>query len=327
MIEIGYSLSSEEHPPLDLIRQAERAEQTGFRFALISDHFHPWIDEQGQSPFVWSVIGGIAMSTKHLRLGTGVTCPLLRVHPAIVAQAAATAACMMPGRFFLGLGSGENLNEHIVGRKWPSAAVRRQMLEEAAGVIRLLWKGGLQSHRGRYFTLENARIYTLPEKLPEIFVAAGGKASAQAAARSGDGLIGVGADKETAEEFSRAAGEGKPRYAQISVCWAKSEKQGREQAHKIWPNSAFPWPLSSELPLPSHFEQAAELITEDAVADSIVCGPDPKRHIEKIEKCIEAGYDHVYVHQVGHDQEGFFRFYEREVLPHFEHGPKKRKIA
>ena len=324
MIELGFSLSSEEHPPLDLVQQAERAESAGFRFALISDHFHPWIDEQGHSPFVWSVIGGIAMRTKELRLGTGVTCPIIRIHPAIVAQAAATAASMMPGRFFLGVRAGENLNEHIVGRKWPSAAVRNEMLEEAVGVIRQLWKGGLQNHRGRHFVVENARIYTLPAEIPPIFVAAGGKHGARAAARFADGLIAVGADKETAQEFSKSGGAGKPRYAQIAVCWAQSEKDARRLAHRMWPNSGFPWALSSELPLPNHFEQAAELVTEDEIAESIVCGPDAKQHIAKIERVMKAGFDHIYVHQIGRDQEGFFSFYEREVLPNFDHHPRTK---
>src|SRR5690349_22926050 len=174
MLEIGYSLSSEEHRPNDLVRAARRAEEVGFTFALISDHFHPWIDKQGQSPFVWSVLGGIAQATERLRLGTGVTCPILRYHPAILAQAAATVAAMMPGRFFLGVGTGENLNEHVLGQHWPPYTVPLEMLEEAIGVLRLLWQGGVQSHRGRYYTVENARIYTLPEQPVPIYVAGTG---------------------------------------------------------------------------------------------------------------------------------------------------------
>src|SRR6186997_734236 len=154
MTEIGYFLSSEEHGPRDLVRFAKMAEYAGLRAAWISDHYHPWVDRQGQSPFVWSVIGGIAQTTQQLRLGTGVTCPTMRIHPAIIAQAAATAAAMMPGRFFLGVGTGENLNEHILGDHWPPHDLRLAMLEEAVDVIRLLWQGGTQTHRGCHYVVE-----------------------------------------------------------------------------------------------------------------------------------------------------------------------------
>src|SRR5215217_1237442 len=195
-MEIGYAFSSEEHHPNDLVRHAQLAERHGFTFGLISDHFHPWIDAQGHSPFVWSVIGGIAQTTSTFRLGTGVTCPTVRVHPAIIAQAAATCASMMPGRFFLGVGSGENLNEHILGDAWPEFDVRAEMLEEAVDVIRKLWTGEITSHRGRYYTVQNARIYSLPDPLPPIYMAAGGKKAARQAGRRGDGFIGTGPDAE-----------------------------------------------------------------------------------------------------------------------------------
>jgi coenzyme F420-dependent glucose-6-phosphate dehydrogenase len=314
MTEIGYSLSSEEHPPTDLVRYAQQAEEAGFSFALISDHYHPWTDRQGQSPFVWSVIGAIANATEQLRLGTGVTCPTMRMHPALVAQAAATAAAMMPGRFFLGVGTGENLNEHILGQRWPSASVRRAMLEEAVSVIRMLWEGGLRSHRGRYYTVENARVYTLPEQPPLIMVAAGGNKSASLAGRIGDGLIGVAPDSEVVATFERSGGSGKPRYGQLHVCWAEDEQQAIRTALEWWPNAAF-GDFALELPLPSQFEQAAKLVREDDVADAVVCGPDPERHVEAITRFSDAGFDHLYVHQIGPDQEGFFDFYRSRVLP------------
>jgi G6PDH family F420-dependent oxidoreductase len=317
MLELGYSLSSEEHPPSDLVRFAQRAEQAGFSFALISDHFHPWISKQGQSPFVWSVIGAIAATTNRLRLGTGVTCPTIRIHPAILAQAAATAAAMMPGRFFLGVGTGENLNEHVIGRKWPAAAVRQEMLAESLDVMRLLWKGGNRSHRGRYFRVENACLYTLPKEPPPIYVAAGGPKMSQLAARVGDGLITAGDEAQIIKEFNAGGGKRKPKYSQITVCWAKTEKEARRLALEWWPISAFAWPLLSELALPQYFEEAAKSIDEDAIAESILCGPDAEKHIDKIREAAKAGASHVYVHQVGKDQEGFFRFYEREVLPEF----------
>ncbi|MDP8958740.1 MAG: TIGR03557 family F420-dependent LLM class oxidoreductase [Actinomycetota bacterium] len=317
MTDLGYALSSEEHGPRELVRLAQRAEAVGFSFAMISDHFHPWIDQQGQSPFVWSVIGAVAQATHQLRLGTGVTCPIIRIHPAIVAQAAATAEAMMPGRFFLGVGSGENLNEHILGDRWPPTDVRQEMLEEAVGLIRRLWEGELTTHRGRYFTVENARLYTLPEQPPPLLMAASGPESARLAARVADGLISVTPSEQVVGEFRASAGGERPRYGQVTVCWAETEEEGRRIAHSWWPNAGLKGPLSSELPVPAHFQQASAMVTEADVAQVIVCGPDPKRHIEQIARYAEAGYDHVYVHQVGPQQEGFFDFYQREVLPEF----------
>ena len=314
-MEIGYALSSEEHPPNDLVGYATRAEEVGFAFALISDHYHPWVDRQGQSPLVWCTIGGIAQATSRLRLGTGVTCPIMRIHPAVIAQAAATAAARMPGRFFLGVGAGENLNEHIVGEPWPEPPVRLAMLEEAIEVIRLLWEGGEQSHHGPYFDVEEARVYTLPPEPPEIYVAADGEKAAALAGRDGDGLIGVTPEAELIEQFAAAGGSRKPRYGQVAVCWAKREDEARRTAHQWWPTSGLKGHLSWEIKTPALFELAVKSVREEDVAESIICGPDPERHLEAIRKFEKAGYDHVYVHQVGPDQEGFFRFYEKSILP------------
>jgi coenzyme F420-dependent glucose-6-phosphate dehydrogenase len=311
---IGYALSSEEHAPADLVRYARLAEEHGFTYALISDHFHPWTDRQGHSPFVWVSIGAIAQATERLRLGTGVTCPTIRTHPAVIAHAAATAAALMPGRFFLGLGTGENLNEHVLGDRWPEGSVRLEMLVEAIEVIRLLWQGGYQSHRGTYYTVEQARLYTLPEELPPLMVAADKPEAAKLAGGEGDGLIGTSPDPDVIGEFDAAGGKGKSRIGQITVCWAEDEADARRTAAEWWPNAALPGDLSQELALPRHFEQAAQLVSEDDVAEKVACGPDPTRHLELIEKYAEAGYDHVYVHQVGPDQEGFLDFYRREIL-------------
>jgi G6PDH family F420-dependent oxidoreductase len=311
--ELGYALSSEEHRPADLVRHARLAEERGFSFALVSDHFHPWTDRQGQSPFVWGVVGAIAQATDRLRLGTGVTCPTIRIHPAIIAQAAATAAVLMPGRFFLGLGTGENLNEHVLGDRWPEGEVRLELLTEAIEVIRLLWQGGYQSHRGRHYTVEQARLYTLPEEPPPIVVAAA-KPDAARLAATADGLVGTAPDPELLAAFESAGGEGKPRYGQLTVCWAEDEARARKTALEWWPNAALPGDLGQELALPRHFEQAAELVTEADVAEKVLCGPDPAAHLSAIDEFAEAGYDHVYVHQVGPDQEGFLDFYAREIL-------------
>ena len=315
MVEIGYTLSSEEHGPRDLVRYAAAAEEAGFDFALISDHYHPWIDRQGHSPFVWSVIGGIAQVTERLHVGTGVTCPLIRMHPAIVAHAAATAGEMMPGRFFLGLGTGENLNEHVHGDRWPAIDERVEMLEEAIDVIRLLWEGGQQTHRGRFYTVEQARVFDIPKERPPIVVAAKGDKAARLAGEKGDGLVGTAPDRDLLQTFEHAGGSGKPTYGQVHVCWAEKEEEARRTALEWWPNTSIPGELGVELPLPRHFEQAAELLSEDDVAGSVTCGPDPERHRQALREYADAGFTHVYAHQVGPDQEGFMRFYEQEVLP------------
>ena len=314
-VELGFALSSEEHTPRDLVRQAVRAEEAGFAFIGISDHFHPWVRAQGHSPFVWGVLGAIAEATERIRIGTGVTCPIVRTHPAIVAHAAATTACLMPGRFFLGVGSGEALNEHILGDRWPPAPVRLEMLEEAIEVIRLLWQGGSQDHYGKHYTVEDATIFDVPDPLPEIVVAASGTKAASLAGRAGDGFWGVSPDRETVEAFEQGGGTGKPRYGQVTVCWAEDEAQARKTALEVWPNGGITGQLSQDLPTPKHFEEAAGMVTEDDVAQKVVCGPDVKHHAELVKAYADAGYSHVYIHQVGPDQEGFLRFWEQELRP------------
>jgi coenzyme F420-dependent glucose-6-phosphate dehydrogenase len=315
MTEFGYALSSEEHGPRELVEYARKAEETGFEFAMISDHFHPWTDAQGQSPFVWGVLGGIAQATERLRLGTGVTCPLIRIHPAIVAQAAATAAVMMDGRFFLGVGSGENLNEHVVGEIWPAPDKRLAMLEEAIHAMRLLWQGGAQTHRGDYYDVEQARLYTLPDEPVQITIAASKPNAAELAGRLGDAFVSTSPDREVVETFESAGGAGKSKYGQITCCWAASEEEGSRTACEIWPNAALGGELTYELPLPRHFEQATEKVTPEDIAEAIPCGPDPDRFLKDINAYQEAGYTHVYFHQIGYDQDGFFRFWREELVP------------
>ncbi len=315
MVEVGYALSSEEHAATDLVRYARRAEEMGFTFALISDHFHPWVDRQGHSPFVWSVLGGIAQVTERLVVGTGVTCPTIRIHPAIIAHAAATVATLMPGRFFLGLGTGEYLNEHILGDRWPPVPVRQEMLEEAVEVIRGLWQGGYYNHRGRYYLVENARLYDLPPQPVPIMIAASGPRSAALAGRIADGFISTMPSRELVQQFEAAGGRGKPIYGQIHVTWARTEEEARKVSMEYWPIAGLKGPLNSELALPRYFEQAAQMLREEDVARSMVLGPDPSRHVQAIKQFADAGFTHVYVHQTGPDQEGFFQFYQREVMP------------
>jgi G6PDH family F420-dependent oxidoreductase len=311
---VGYALSSEEHNAIDLVRHARRAEEAGFSFAVISDHYHPWIDRQGQSPFVWGVLGAIAQATETLRVGTGVTCPTVRIHPAIIAQASATAASLMPGRFFLGLGTGERLNEHILGAPWPAWGVRAEMLAEAVSVIRQLWEGDVTSHRGRHYTVDAARIYSLPDQLPPIYLAAGGTKAATEAAELGDGIIGTAPDRSIIDTFGDAGGEG-PRIGQVTVCWAATEAEARRTAREWWPTVAIHGEASQELPTPAHFEQLTQSVTEEQVADVVPCGPDAARHLARIAEYVDAGYDHVYIHQIGPDQAGFIKFAEGELLP------------
>jgi G6PDH family F420-dependent oxidoreductase len=313
MAEIGYFLSSEEHGPSELVDYAQQAERAGFGSVWISDHYHPWNDNQGQSSFVWAVIGGIAATTQ-LRVATAVTCPIIRIHPAIVAQAAATAACMLPGRFQLGVGTGENLNEHVLGDRWPRADTRLDMLEEAVEVMRELWEGKLTSHDGRYYRVEAARIYSLPDAPPPVIVSAFGPKAIRLAARIGDGYMAVMPDREMVETYEREGGKG-PKQGGLKVCWGPDEAAARRTAHRLWANELLPGQLSQELPLPSQFEAASELVTEDMVAEQTPCGPDPERHVAAIQKYLDAGFDEVYVSQIGRDQAGFFDFWRRELAP------------
>lgn len=316
MVHIGYKLSSEDTGPKSLVRYAEMVEKAGFSFAMISDHYHPWIDKQNESPFVWGTLGGISQVTNSIMIGTAVTCPTIRIHPAVVAQAAATTADMMDGRFLFGVGSGENLNEHILGGRWPPATVRIDMLEEAVNIIRMLWSGGNQNFNGKYYTVENARLYSLPSKLPPILMAADGEIAAKTAARISDGLITPGVKPDLVEIFKRNGGKNKPCYAEASVCWADDKESGKKTAYKYWPilsNNG----LNYEIPNPRFFDKLAAKTDQETLTRNITCGDDPQDHIDEIRRFVDAGYDHVFVHQLGPHQEGFIKFYMEEVLPEF----------
>jgi coenzyme F420-dependent glucose-6-phosphate dehydrogenase len=314
---LGYTLSSEEFGPTELVRHAIAAEKAGFEFAMISDHYHPWSRRQGNSPFVWPVIGAIAQATENMKIGTGVTCPTIRMHPAIVAQAAATAALLLPGRFMLGLGTGENLNEHIVGAKWPPGGARLEMLDEALDVIRNLWNGGLFSHRGKYFTVEEAQVFSLPEQPPPIMLAAAKKGAAALAARRAEGFISTAPNKSLVDAFKDHGGEGKPVFGQVTISWASSEEEGKRIAREIWPNALVSGEVSTELRLPRQFEQVTEDMSQEMITTSggITCGPDTQKHLDAVRKYAEAGFDHIYIHQIGPNQRDFIRFAQSELLP------------
>lgn len=317
MAAIGFTLSSEEHRPTDLVEYAQRAERAGFDFLSISDHFHPWTSEQGQSPFVWSTLGGVATATEDIDVGVGVSAPIIRLHPAIYAQAAATAAAMFDGReFYAGVGTGEKLNEHVLGDRWPEHGVRLEMLEEAVEVIKKLWTGEEINHHGEHFTVENARLFTVPEEPPPICVSAYGEQTARAASQFGDGFWSVG-PQEAVETWERHGGEG-PRFCQLQACVADSEAEAVATAHEKWPNSALPGQLSTELPTPALFEQAVEMVSKEDIAEgTIITDPDPQAHIDSIQEALDTGYDHVYAMQIGDDQSAMIDLYREEILPSF----------
>ncbi|MDX6480996.1 MAG: hypothetical protein QOG85_1506 [Gaiellaceae bacterium] len=314
-MELGFALSSEDHGPAELVRQAQLAEEAGFTFAGISDHFHPWTSEQGESPFVWTTLGAIAQATEKIRVFTGVTCPTIRMHPAIVAHAAATVAAMMPGRFALGVGTGENLNEHVTGARWPLAWERLEMLEEAVEVIRKLWTGEEVTHRGDHYTVQEARLYTVPDEAPEIYVAAGKPGAARLAGRIGDALISTSPDEEIVQEFESAGGSGKPKIGQFHCAYDDDETAALERAHKLWPNAALAGSGGQELPSPRDFEEAADNVTVKDIAKVVPAGPDPEPYLEQLRAYEEAGFTHVYIHQIGENQEEFAEFASRELLP------------
>lgn len=328
MLKIGYTLSSEEHDPKTLIKNAQLAEEAGFEFASISDHFHPWIDAQGQSPFVWAVLGGISEVTQKIQIMTGVTCPIIRIHPVIIAQAAATAQVMLNGRFSLGVGTGENLNEHITGFGWPPIRVRQEMLAEAIYILRLLWKGGYQHHYGKFFNVDGARIYTNPEQTIPIYVAASGKFSAILAGQQGDGLISTSPKNEITDIFEQFGGEGKPKYAQFHVCFDKDAKKAKEMITKIWPNSALPDPLNVELRLPKDYMSAASSLSPDQITANIPLGQDVEKILESINTYTQAGFDHIYIHNIGPNQAEFIKFFTHKIIPKISYieVPQKEKI-
>jgi G6PDH family F420-dependent oxidoreductase len=315
MPSYGFKLMTELHGPATLLEQARQAEGAGFDFLGISDHIHPWLDSHGHSSFAWSVLGGLATTTERVELVTMVTCPIVRYHPAIVAQMAATIGVMSGGRFRLGVGAGERLNEHVVGNGWPSADVRHEMLEEAIEVLRLLWQGGFQSHRGRHFTVEDAQIYDLPEQPVPIFLAASGDASATLAGEIADGLVAIDPQASIVDTFAEAGGDRSSTWAEVAVSWHPDEAEARRIAHEKLRFSAQGWKVMAELPNPVNFEAATEVVTEEQIAESVPCGNDPKAFAEAVQEFVDAGFEHVAVMPAGDDTEGFLRFWTDEVRP------------
>lgn len=315
MAKYGLTLSSEEHDANHLVAMAVAAEESGFDFVSISDHFHPWIEEQGHSPFVWSVLGSIAQATNEIEVGVGVSCPTMRIHPAIYAQATATTAQLFGDRFIWGVGSGEALNEHILGDRWPPAEVRLEMMEEAIELIRRLWEGDSVTHRGRHYTVEDARVFDLPESPPPILVSAFGEKSAELAARLGDGLWITGIRDNVIQTYRSASGNGSI-WTQLSLCWDEDRGKALERAHRVWPNTGLPGQLAQDLRTVAHFEQATQLVTRDVIEDSgMPLGPDPGPIVESIMKAKDAGIDYIYLHQIGDPLDGFIDFWSDTLRP------------
>ncbi|ONK09941.1 TIGR03557 family F420-dependent LLM class oxidoreductase [Streptomyces sp. MP131-18] len=312
-MQIGYKLAAEGYGPEELVRQAELAERSGFDFVEISDHFHPWLDNQGHSPFAWSVLGAIAARTERIGLATGVTCPTVRYHPAIVAQAAATLGLLSGGRFTLGIGSGERLNEHVVGRGFPdSVHVRHEMLREALEIIRLLWRGGYRSYDGRYLRVEDARIFDLPAAPPLIAVAAGGEEAAEIAAALGDGLFATEPRQEIVQRYHDSGGAG-PRYAEVPVAWAEDTHRAAAAALETSRWAVTGWKVMSELPNPVNFEAASTTVREEDILAQFACGTDPDRYAEVAQNYVDAGFDRLVMQNAGPDPDGFADFYHREL--------------
>lgn len=320
MVQLGYKLMSEEHGPLDLVRNAQRAEKAGFDFAAISDHFFPWLEEQGHAPLAWSVLGAVAHATKRIGLMTAVTCPIMRYHPAIIAQGAATMALLSGNRFTLGLGAGERLNEHVVGQGWPGLGERHERLSEAVDIIQGLLAGELTNYRGRHFQLDHARLYDRPDRKPPVIVAAGGPEAAALAAKKADGLMATEPEAELVEAFTKSGGSG-PRYAEVSMCCAERKEQAVETAHRYFRWSLGGWPVMAELPGTEGFKAASRHVSPEAVAQEISCGPSADDHLEAINRYVEAGFDHIVLCQIGPKQDYFLDLFERTLAPALR--PKK----
>ncbi len=314
MATYGYKLMSEEHGPKELVRNACRAEETGFDFVAISDHFHPWLESQGHAPFAWTVLGAVAARTKKVGLVTAVTCPIIRYHPAIVAQFAATLGVLSDGRFTLGLGAGENLNEHVVGEGWPAPHTRQEMLGEALDIMQKLWQGEEVSYHGEHFTLDRAKLWDVPDTAPALAVAAGGPKAARIAGEKGAGLFATEPNEQLVQAWADGGGKG-ARYAEIAMCWAKDEAEAKRIAHERFNFGVHGWAVNAELPTTAGFEAAGKSVRPEQVAEMVSCGPDPERHVAAIKKYLKAGYDHLVLLGVGPDQEGFLSFWQKELAP------------
>jgi len=315
MVKFGYKLMTEEHGPAARVANAVRAEEAGFDFVSISDRFHPWLESHGHAPFARSVLGAIALATSRIGFTTGLTCPIIRYHPTIVAQAAATIAVMSEGCFTLAVGAGERLNEHVTGARWPSVPERHAMLGEAIDIFRLLWSGRARSHKGDSFVVDHARLYDLPAKPIPVIVGVSGPHSVALAAEKADGILAIEPKRDLVTGFRvQSAGKG-PCYSEVTLAWAKTEAEGRKLAHDRFRFSALGWAVNSALPTVEGIEAATKFVTPDDLADTIPAGPDVEPHLEAITKHRHAGFDRIVLLGVGPDQAGLIEFVQSALLP------------
>ena len=315
MVKFGYKLMAEEHGPRELVENAVRAEAAGFDYVAISDHYHPWLEAQGHSPFAWSVLGGIAHATKTIGLISALTCPIIRYHPVIVAHAAATVAVMSDGRLSLGVGAGERLNEHVVGMRWPPLPERHAMLSEAIDIMKTLWRGGVRTKVGRYFTVDHARLYDLPDAPIPLIVGVGGPKGARIAAEKADGIMLTAPKAKLAAEYRARAATPGPVYAEAMVAYAQTPEQGLETAHRMMRFSVFGWEVMTELPNVAGFEAVSRTVRPEDLASFIHTGPDPEGHVKAIRKYAERSCDHIALSCPGRDQAAFIDYFARVLRP------------
>ena len=315
MATFGYTLFCEGSSPHSLVEQAVAAEKAGFDFLVISDHYHPWLPSQTHAGFAWSILGAVAQATSTIKLATMVTCPIMRYHPAIVAQMAATMGVLSQGRFTLGLGAGERLNEHITGQGWPAVSQRHEMLREAVEIIQSLWQGGYVSYQGAYYTVEDAQVFDLPSEPLQLFIAAGGPRAARLAAEAGGGVCMTEPKVDIVEAFKSAGGDGEQVWGQIVLSWDASEEAGLKTAHDQFRFAAGGWKVQSELPNPINFDAATKNVRPEDLAASIPTGPDPTKHKQGIDGFLEVGTQYLAVAYPGTDYQGFMKFWQNELHP------------
>lgn len=316
MASIGYTMMCEQTAPRQLVEDVVAAEHAGFDYAAISDHYFPWLEEMGHSPYAWSVLGAAAYATESIPLMTYVTCPTMRYHPAVVAQKAATIGALSGGRFTLGLGAGENLNEHVIGRGWPPVNIRHEMFGEAIEIIQALFGGDYVSYRGDHFTVDSAKLYDLPAGEIPMAIAASGPQSVDFAAEYGDALVAVQPDSTLVDRFQTSGGDGKPIYGQLAICYDQDEEAAKARAHRLWRWFPAGWKVLSELPSPVNFAAYADYVRKDDVAAQAPCGPDVHPVVEAVKEFTDAGFTHVALVQIGADhQEDFLTWSQKELLP------------